>query len=243
MGHAVKLPDDQRSLRLIVETQGLHFASFDLDGLGGSVQHIAFQCLGFPSGHRSAGLQTVDDDAAVFVGDVFTVVGAYDLAAGISHQERHAFQGCRRSLDVLLDYQRGAGGIVERNRLCVVGIDDHSLGLGTRVNGIARDGLGLCDYQGAHHTIDLDLAVLVSLIEAVAGDIAVFIGDKFTSAGRYLKGNSLKGLTSLGIPLINNQGASFGVRNNNRLGVPILANHHIGRGLVHDVPLGSLDFG
>ena len=56
MGHAVELPDDQRSLRLIVETQGLHFASFDLDGLGGSVQHIAFQCLGFPSGHRSARL-------------------------------------------------------------------------------------------------------------------------------------------------------------------------------------------
>ena len=74
------------------------------------------------------------------------------------------------------------GVLVEVERLCVVGVDLDGLGLWSRVDGVAGDGLRLRDHQGTHHPVDLDLAVLVRLVEAVTGDVAVLVGDKF--AGR-----------------------------------------------------------
>ena len=103
--HGVQLADDQRSLLAVVEAERLDLALLDENGLGGAVQHIALQRLGFPRGDGGAGLQALNHDAAVFVGDILSVALAYHGARAVRHQEGHALQGCGGAFDVLLDHQ------------------------------------------------------------------------------------------------------------------------------------------
>lgn len=187
------------------------------------------------------GLQALNHDAAVFVGDILSVALAYHGARAVCHQEGNALQGSRGAFDVLLDHEGSAGGVVERKRLRVVGIDHHSLRLSSGVNGIAGDGLGFRDHQCAHHAVDLDLAVLVRHIQAVAGDIAIFIGDEFSGGSSYFERNALQRLSGQRIPLVDNKGACFGIFDDHSLGIAVLANDYIGRGGVHNVPRRTLD--
>ena len=71
-----------------------------------------------------------------------------------------------------------------------------------RVDGVAGDGRRFSDHQRTHHTIDLDLAVLVGLIEAVTGDIAVFVRYILAGGGGNLEGHALQGFASEGIPFV-----------------------------------------
>ena len=242
MGHRVQFPDHKGSLCLIIKAQSLYLARLDLNGLGGGVQDVALQGLDLSRGDSSARLQIRDDDAAVLVGDVLAVGGAHHRTAGIGHQESHTLQGRGGALDILFNDQGGAGGVVEGQRLRVVGVDLDCLGLGSGVNGISGDGGCFSDHQGTYHSIDLDLAVFVRLIEAVAGDVAVFVGHILAGAGGHFERDPFQRLSRQGIPLIDDKGTGLGVGDDHRLGVATLPDDHIGGCLIHDVALGGLDF-
>ena len=242
MGHRVQFPDHKGALCLIIKAQSLHLVRPDLNGLGCGVQDVSLHRLGLPRSDSSARLQIRDDDATVLVGDVLAVGGAHHRAAGIGHQESHTLQGRGGALDILFNDQGGAGGVVEGQCLRVVRVDLDRLSLGSGVDGVAGDGGCFSDHQGAYHSIDLDLAVLVGLIEAVAGDVAVFVWHILAGAGGHFECDPLQGLSRQGIPLVDDQGPGLGVGDDHRLGIAALPDDHIGGCLIHDVALRGLDF-
>ena len=115
------------------------------------------------------------------------------------------------------------------------------LGLLGGVNGVAGDGLRLRHNQRAHHAVDLDLTVPVGIVDPVAGDVAILIRDILSSGSGHAEGNSLQRLSCQGIPLVNDQAAGLRVGDDHRLGISALADDHIDRGGIHNVPLGRSD--
>ena len=239
--HGVQLADYQGTLGLIIEAQSLHLARFDLNGLGSAVQDIALQSLDLPGGDGGAGLQAINHDAAILVGDVLAVAGANHCTGAVRDQEGDPLQGRGGALDVLLNHQCSAGGVGEVNCLRVVGVHLDGLGLLGRVDGISGDGRRLGDHQGAHHTVNLDLAALVRLVDAVAGDVAVFVRHILAGTGRHFERDPLQGFARQRIPLVDDEGPRPGVGQHHRLGVAIGANDHIGGGGVHHIAVRGLD--
>ena len=110
-----------------------------------------------------------------------------------------------------------------------------SLSLHSRVNGVAGDALYLSHYQGTYYAIDLNFTLTVGLVEAIAGDVAILIGDILSGGGSDLEGNALQRLARFGIPLVNDETSGLGIGDNNRLGVAAFPNNHIGGGLVDNI--------
>ena len=240
-GQLVQLPDHQGPLLLVVEPEGLHLTLFDLDRLGRAVQDVTLQSFDFTRGDGGARLQVRDDNAAVLIGDIFAVAAAHHRAGAVGDQEGHPLQGRCRALDIFFNHQRRGRGVGKIEGLGVVGIHLDRLGLRGRVDGIAGDGLRLRHDQCAHHTVNLDLAVPVGIVDPVAGDVAILIRDILSSGSGHTEGNSLQRLSCQGIPLVNDQAAGLRVGDDHRLGVSALADDHIDRGGIHNVPLGRPD--
>ena len=56
--------------------------------------------------------------------------------------------------------------------LCIVGVDNHGLGTGVFVDGVAGDRFGLCDYHGAGNAGNGDLTFLIRPVQAGGGQRA-----------------------------------------------------------------------
>ena len=191
----------QAAHRGVVEGQGLNLAGLNLNALGGRIQHIPVQCLGFLGGNDGAGLQVGDGDAAILVGLVDAVVRPHESAAAVRHQELHAGQPLvLAALHQLLDHQSLGGGVVEGEVLGIVGVDLHRLGFGVGVDDVPRDRLDLgCD-DGAGHALDIDLPVAVRHIDAVGRHLAavqihvgpVGVGQLEPDPGQRLLGHSIQ---------------------------------------------------
>ena len=167
MGFGVQFPDDEGALLAVVKPEGLYLTGLDFNRLRGAVQDVALQRFDLPGGDSGTGLQIVDHDAASLVSDIFAVGWTDHRAGAVGHQEGNALQRRSSAFDVLLNDEGRRGGIGKVERLCVVGIDLDGLRLMGRVDGVAGDGLHLRHHQGTHHPVDLDLAVLVRLVEAI----------------------------------------------------------------------------
>ena len=165
----------QPALGLVEEGQRLGHAALDEDGLRCGIQHVAAHCLGLLGGDGGAGDQIGEDDAAVAVRDVLSVVRPHHLTAGIGDEEGHALDGIGGAVHILLDGQRLLGSVVKRKDLRVLGVDLHRLRLGGRVDGIALNGAGLLRHDGPGDAGDVDLPVGVGGIEAVGGQMPVGI--------------------------------------------------------------------
>ena len=241
-GHAILLHNDQAALLLVIEAKCLNLAFLDLDGLGSGIQNESIRCLGLSGGHSGAGNKICDDDASCLIGDELAVALTHHRAAGVGHQESHTLDGGRGTLDVFLNDQSGAGGISEMEGLSIIGVDHHSLGLGGRIDGVAGNGLDFRHYQRSYHTVDLNLALLISYIQAVAGDVAIFVRHILTAGGGDLEGDAGQGLPGERVPLVNNQGSGLGVFDDYGLRIALGSDDHIGRGLIHHIPFRGLDF-
>ena len=109
------------------------------------------------------------------------------------------------------------------------------------MDGVALDGLGLCDEECPHQTVNHDLAVFVSAVEAHAGGhAAVVVHHRAVRLGDG-KFHPLQGLMGDGIQLVDDKAALGGVGDDHRLGIYTLPDDYIGGGGVHDVPMGRLD--
>ena len=125
--------------------------------------------------------------------------------------------------------------------LGVIGVDHHRLSLAAGINGVAGDGLGFRHHQCAYHTVDLDLALLIRHIQAVAGDVAVFVRHILAAGSGDLEGDASQGFPGETISLVDDQGAGLGVFDDYGLGITLGADDHIGGGLVHHIALWGLD--
>ena len=131
--------------------------------------------------------------------------------------------------------------VIHRDGLGVVGVDDHRLGTGLLMDGVALDGLGFRDDECPHQTVNDDLAVFVSAVEAHAGGhAAVVVHHRAVRLGDG-KLYPLQGLMGDGIQLVDDKAALGGVGDDHRLGIYTLPDDYIGGGGIHDVPLGRLD--
>ena len=103
-------------------------------------QHEPLHRLDLPCDDSGSRLHIGQHDLSGLVGIIDPVVGAYRRAAAVDDLEGDAGQGfIIRALDVLSDDEGSAGGIVKMERLDVVGVDYHRLGLLRRINGVPRD--------------------------------------------------------------------------------------------------------
>ena len=241
--HGIELSNDQSALRRIIEAQGLYLTGLNLNGLGRSVQHIALHCFDLSGGHRGAGLQIINNNAAILIGNVLSIAGANDRAGTICDQERHARQRRCGTLDILFDDQCGTGRVGEVESLRIIGVDLDGLGLLCGINAVSRNGCGFGHYQGAHYTVNLDFSIFIGKVKTVAGDVAVLVRHVLTGRCGHLKCDSLERFASERVPLVDDKGTGFGIGHDHRLGIPVGANYHIGGGLVYDVSLGRLNFG
>ena len=139
------------------------------------------------------------------------------------------------------DFHAADGVVIHRDGLGVVGVDDHRLGTGLLMDGVALDGLGFRDDECPHQTVNDDLAVFVSAVEAHAGGhAAVVVHHRAVRLGDG-KLYPLQGLMGDGIQLVDDKAALGGVGDDHRLGIYTLPDDYIGGGGVHDVPMGRLD--
>ena len=87
------------------------------------------------------------------------------------------------------------------------------------MDGVALDGLGLCDEECPHQTVNDDLAVFVSAVEAHAGGhAAVVVHHRAVRLGDG-KLYPLQGLMGDGIQLVDDKAALGGVGDDHRLGI------------------------
>ncbi len=204
----IQLADDQCSGLLVIEAEVLDLTLLNEDGLGRAVQHHALHSLDLPRGHGDAGGQALDHDAARLVSHIFAVGVANYRAAGVGDQEGHAFQrhiAVLRLTQIFFDHEGGGRRIEEAERLRVVAMHHHGLGLGAGVDGVTRDGAHLRHHQRAYHALDGDFPFLIGLIEAVAAQLAVFVRDKLAAGGGDLEGDALQRLPGEGALLQNDE--------------------------------------
>ena len=220
----------------------MDFPRLNKNGLGRAVQHIAFQCLDLPGGNGGARGQVIDNNTPVLIGDILAVAVADGGPAAVSDKKCYAFQRGRSALDILLDHKGGAGCVGKVEDLRVIGPHVHRLRPGGLVDGVAGDGGRLRHHQRTNYAIDGDFSVLVGEIQAVAADLAVFIGDKLAGGGSDFEGDALQRLPSKGVPFVDHQRSRLGVGHNDGLRVAALPDGHIGAGLVHDIAGRGLDF-
>ena len=237
----IQLPNDQGALLGVVEGQGLDGALTNFDRFRGGVQDVAIRYFDLLCGNGDARLQAFNDDLAGLISDKFTVALADYRAAGVSDPEGDALQGLSRALDILLDDQGGAGRVIKRQRLGIVGIHHNRLCLRARIDAVAGDRLRLRDNESADHAVDLDLAILIGNVQAVAGDVAILVRYVLASRSRHLERDAGQRLARQRVAFIDNEGAGLGVGHDDGLGIPTLADDHIGRGLVDHIALRRLD--
>ena len=156
-------------------------ALLDQYGLRCAVQHkLAAGHLDFLGGDCSAGSEAGEQDAAIFVGHILTIVGAKGRPGTVGDQEGRSSQrlsAVARGVgifNVLLDRQICSRRVVDLNGLGVRRIDRDHLPLCPGVNGVPRQGLGLLDDDRPHNR-NPDFPVLVRGVEAQGGEVAVII--------------------------------------------------------------------
>ena len=172
-------------------------------------------------------------------------VGGHGIHQGVVHTADFKCSVGNPLLGVIrvdLDQLQAAHRVViHRDGLGVVGVDDHRLGTAFLMDGIALDGLGFRDDECPHQTVNDDLAVFVSAVEAHAGGhAAVVVHHRAVRLGDG-KLYPLQGLMGDGIQLVDDKAALGGVGDDHRLGIYTLPDDYIGGGGVHDVPMGRLD--
>ena len=111
--------------RRVVKLESLSVSHLDLDGLGGGVQEVAVQGTDLLGDDGLTGFQTLDHDAAIFIGHILAVGAAKHLSVGPGDQEGHALQGRGGAGDVLFDDQPGLGVILEGEIVAAVGTAAH----------------------------------------------------------------------------------------------------------------------
>ena len=204
--------------------------------MGSVVQLEALRALGFHGIVRS--ILQGQEHPAIFV-------GGHGIHQGVVHTADfkcsvgNPLPGVIRvDLD---DFHAADGVVIHRDGLGVVRVDDHRLGTGFLMDSVALDGLGLCDEECPHQTVNHDLAVFVSAVEAPAGGhAAVVVHHRAVRLGDG-KLYPLQGLMGDGIQLVDDKAALGGVGDDHRLGIYTLPDDYIGGGGVHDVPMGRLD--
>ena len=228
--------DEDGADRRILHLEGGCLPVLHLEIVGRIVHVEAFRALGFHGIVRS--ILQGQEHPAIFVGGHGIhqgVVHAADLKGNV----RDALLGVVRvDLDQL---QAAHRFVIHRDGLGVVGVDDHRLGTGLLMDGVALDGLGFRDDECPHQTVNDDLAVFIGAVEAHAGGhAAVVVHHRAVRLGDG-KLYPLQGLMGDGIQLVDDKAALGGVGDDHRLGVSTLPDDYIGGGGVHDVPMGRLD--
>ena len=227
--------DQDAADRLIFHLEGGGFAVLHREIHGGVIQLEALRALDF---HGVVGpvLQR-EECTAIFVrGD-----GIDQLVVDLPNLKGDVGNALFGIICVDLNNLHAADGvIIEGQGLCILGIDLNGLDPGSFVDGVSLDGLGLLDHDGARDARNADLAVLVSGIETLAGEMSVIrIHIAAVCIGQF-KLNPGKRLLRDGVQFPDNQGTLSLIVEAERLNFARLDLNALGGG-VQDVSLHRLD--
>ena len=124
----------------------------------------------------------------------------------------------------------------------IVRVDHYGLGTGILINGIAGKGLDFCDHDRAGDLIQNDLAVLVSHIQSVRGQLAALsIHEPAIGVGD-LELNALQRLSGYGVNLIDGKATQLLVFDGDGLGITAAADDNIGHSFFNHIAIGRFDF-
>ena len=242
-GNLVLLLDHQCPSPFVPERELLDAARLDLDVLGCTVQHKALHGLDFPGDDYGAGFNAGQDDLAGFVGVVEAVVRPDSGPGSVYHPEGHA--GKRLvlgALDKLPNNQGRGGGIVEIDGLRVVGIHHNGLGPGVGVDAVAGDRLQLRYYHCPGNAGEDDLSVAVRVVDAIRGNLPVFVVNHLPVGVLDLELHALQGGVVCETQFIDDKVSKGLVEHLQGIGLVVLDLHGVGRivkevsGLCLDLP-------
>ena len=224
----VYLDKFQPAVRRIIEGQGLRFALFDEDALGSGIHHIAVSGADFFRRDGRAGFQATDGNAPVAVRGVLALVGSYGGSGTVGNQEPDALNGLRGPLDKLLDCQNFFRGIVESQRLRVVGADFDCLR--RIIQDIPGGGLGFLHHQRTSgQTGDKDLSLIIRSVKAVACQFPSRVGNVLPLRRQHLELRAFQRRICGLVPLDNHQGSGQAVVEVERLRRAGLDGNGLGR--------------
>ena len=194
--------DEDAADRRVLHPEGGSFTVLHGKVHGGIIQLEALRTLDL---HRVVGsiLQGQEHPAVSVCGH-----GVHRSAVHAPDLKRSVGDALPGVVRVDLDDLHAADGVViHRDGLGFVGVDDHRLGAGLLMDSVALDGLGLCDEECPHQTVNDDLAVFVSAVEAHAGGhAAVVVHHRAVRLGDG-KLYPLQGLMGDGIQLVDDKAA------------------------------------
>ncbi len=240
-GNLVLLLDDQRSGPLVPERELLHMARLNLDVLGGAIKDKPLHGLDLTGDDHGAGFNAMQDDLAGFVGIIEAVIRADSGPGSVYHPEGHA--GKRLilgALHKLPNNQRRGGGIVEIDRLRVVGIDNHGLRPGVGVDAVAGDRLQLRYNDSPGDAGEDDLSVAVRVVDAIRGNLPILVVHYLPVGVLNLEFHALQGRIVQGTQLIDNQIAEGLVEHFQGIRLMVLDFHGVGR-IIQQVAGPGLD--
>lgn len=225
---------------LVIEDQAVGHAGAYHDILRRLVQNVALRRLLLRYHNGGVGLQAGDRHGTVGAGGVESVVGADHMTVAVLDQELSAGERLVCHGVPLQDGQGAERGVVEAKGLRVPGIDNYCLG--RRVLLVKIRGLVLRhDVSAGLDFGDHNLAILIGGVKAVGGSKALVIREQLPIGIGDLEPRSGQGFLGDLVVFFNDQAALGGIGDNDRLGVAIGSDHHIGAGRVHDVARRGLD--
>ena len=242
-GNLVLLLDHQCPSPFVPERELLDAARLDLDVLGCAVQHKALHGLYFPDNDHGAGFNAGQDDFPGLVCVVEAIIRADSGPGSVHHPEGHA--GKRLvlgALDKFPNNQGRGGGIVEIDGLRVVGIHHNGLGPGVGVDAVAGDRLQLRYYHCPGNAGEDDLSVAVRVVDAIRGNLPVFVVNHLPVGVLDLELHALQGGVVCETQFIDDKVSKGLVEHLQGIGLVVLDLHGVGRivkevsGLCLDLP-------
>ena len=199
-GGAVGLVDQDTGHSLIGDLEGFSLAVHHLKIVRSTVQLESIRSLNF-NGIICAIYQRYKSTAVFSGGDsIYQFIVHFPNLKGSPRNTLIFIRGIH--LDDLYTSHRV---VVEHQGLRIIGIDDHGLAACLLMNGIALDGLGFRHHDGPGNARKNDLAVLIGIIQALAGQgaaLCVHIGA--VGIGE-LEFHPLQGLVGHRIQLVDNE--------------------------------------
>ena len=167
---AAVLMDDQGTQRLVEQLDVVGAGTLDLNGFWRIIQKVsgfAFDLL-----HDIAAWLHGDFDEARLVRSELAVGLAHNSTVCPGDADHHIAQRLLGGGGHLLDDEVPDGLVVKIDALVVIGVDHDSLALAVFIDQVARDRGNFSKYQRPGYAADVDLALGISIIDAVGGQLS-----------------------------------------------------------------------
>ena len=204
--------------------------ALDDNRLGRCIKDITVRDSALRHHHGTARNEAGHNHGTVLAGDVLP----NDIAVAVLYGELSVGNGLTRHRVQLCQRKAAKRIIVKIEGLGVIRLDLHGLGPVGVADDIAVNGIHLGHDQRTNYALERDLAIFIGVVEAIAGNLAIFIGQKFAAGGGDFEGHTLqRSLLIRRTAFVDNKAASMCVLKNETVGHILLNLDGLGGGIFH----------